>query len=319
MSVNFTSYTDSILEQTDTRPLEPETAVDIFEFLTSPHYLCEDPTPFQRVATKTTYGLWGRYPPDEEESKVIRTLEYKWKIPFSYLNIPNPEIIVFVLGRRGTKSTLMSYFATYGIYTLICRGDPQRYYGIRERHPIYITHVAAAGHQAAAVFTLTSNNIKKMPFFRPYIDFDKDNTTELRLFSPHDIVINQRIKARNLLLPKGVMKENTQPGSLNIKSITTSASTNRGDATYMLMFSEFAHFMRAKNAGTQSGDQVMEENPQSDYAIAKALMPSVKDFGLDGRVIVESSPLEKGGEFYTQYCIAGVWNKITLQNLKKVM
>lgn len=300
----FTQYTDNLIKEVHTS-YESIEAVDALEFVTSSVYLNEDPYPFQRVALKTLYGLWPYYSPDKEEEVSLKILKEKWKLVIDIDRSEPLTHFVMALGRRSTKSTLASYFATYAVYTLICKGNPQAYYSIREKHPIYITHVAAKGKQAEAVFTLTGNNIRKVPFFRPYIDFEKDNSTELRLFSPFDVHVNNQIKTRNAALSRGAMKESTEPGSLNIKSITTSAATNRGDATFMLMLSEFAHFQRAKIEPNKSLDQVLEENPQTDYAIYKALAPSVKDFGKDGKIILESSPLEKGGEFYRHYCIGG--------------
>ncbi len=304
----FSNYADTLLTKVDTETLVPIKAVDAFEFITSIDFLSEDPFPAQRVIIKTLYNLWPYYPPDREEDIVLKVLEKKWHIR---INLDRTEandpvmFLVLVLGRRSTKSTVTSWFACFSAYSLICKGNPQRYYRIRERHPIHITHIAASGAQAADVFTLTSNNIKRVPFFRPYIDFDKDNSTELRLFSPSDNLLNQQLRLRNSQLSKGLMKENRMPGSILIESITASAATNRGNAIYFLMFSEFAHTQRAKMDLTKSADQIAEENPQTDYALWKAMVPSVKDFGTDGKVVAESSPREKGGEFYHQYSIAG--------------
>ncbi len=234
----------------------------------------------------------------------IKEINYKGKKPTYDLSVEKThnyianDIVVH-------NSSSLSFLASIGAYKLICKGNPQKYYRIRERQPITIMHIAAAGKQAASVFTLTSDNIKKVPFFRPYIDFDKDNTTELRMFTPHDLMLNQKIKQRNALLGRGMMKENTLPGSIYIKSITTSAASSRGDAVYMLLFSEFAHFEWAKFDINDSSESILEANPSTDYAVNTALTPSVLDFGEDGKIVYESSPSVKGGEFYHQYCIGG--------------
>ena len=300
----FSTYTDNLIGQVKIIH-EAIPPVDAIEFVSSKEYLNEMPTPFQRVALKTLYTLWQTYPPDEEEQIVLDILKNKWKINIDLDNMEPVLYFILVLGRRSTKSTLSSFIASYEMYKLICRGNPQTYYGIRERHPIFITHIAAKASQAADVFTLTSNNIRKVKFFEPYIDFDKNNSTELRLFSPYDLYLNEQIKLKNSILAKGTPKQALLPGSLNIRSITTSASTNRGNAVIVLMISEFAHFERAKADPGKSLDQMVEENPQTDYAIYKAMAPSVKDFGKDSKIILESSPMEKGGEFYRHYCIAG--------------
>jgi hypothetical protein len=302
MSSLFEDYANTVADEVTDDP-RPIAEVDCLKFVT--HFLGEHPTPLQRIVIKTLYLLWNTYPPDDEELKLLSILQTKWRIKVDLERTDPILFLVLVLGRRSTKSSLMSFLATYAIYTLICKGNPQKYYGIRERHPIFVTHVAAASGQAADVFTLTRDNIRKCDFFIPYTDFDRDNTTELRLFTPFDLSVNARIRYRNSLVPRGYPKENFQPGSLMAKSITTSSTSQRGEATFMLMLSEFAHFQRANIDPSKSADQAISENPRSDYAIETALVPSVKDFGKDGKVIYESSPAEKGGEFYHQYCVAG--------------
>jgi intein/homing endonuclease len=216
------------------------------------------------------------------------------------------------------NSTLMSFFSCVSTYELITLGNPQKHFGIRDRHPIYITHVAAGGDQAEAVFTLSRDNIRSTDFFKPFIDFDKDSSTELRLFTPVDKLENDKIfeMNRKVLRGSGESKEPRKPGTINIKSVTTSGTTKRGDATYLLMLSEFAHFVRAKFDPTKSEEQLVSENPRSDYAITKALIPSVQDFGDEGRVIMESSPVEKGGEFYHYYCMAGGMEQENFANIE---
>lgn len=283
---------------------KPKNTVDAFEFTTSVEYLSINPTPFQRLVVKTLYNLWRVYPPDKEELKLIRILKNKWQIDIDF-DRPDPVMfLVLALGRRSTKSTTMSILASYAVYQLVCLDHPQKYYGIRARQRIYITHIAASARQAEEVFTMTKDNIRHVPFFRRYIDFDKDTSSDLRLFTPYDLRENEAIRLRNKTLPKGYTKESLLPGSIQVKSITTSAASNRGDSTYMLLFSELAHFKRAKFIQGQTEEQIAAENPQSDYAIVKALVPSTKDYKQDAKVVFESSPAEKGGEFYKQYCIA---------------
>jgi hypothetical protein len=299
--ISFNSYATSLIQTVESNfaSIDP---VDCFEFVTNPSFLCEDPTPFQRIAIKTFHSLWPLYPPDEEEQRLLTVLDNKWHLKIDTNNQDAIQHFVMVLGRRSTKSTLASFFATYSGYQLICRGNPQQYYGIRDRHPIHVVHIAAAGEQAQDMFALTRDNIKKVTFFAPYIDFTKDNTSELRLFSPFDLWQNEKIRRR---VHESGMKENLLPGSITIQSITTSSRTKRGKAIILLMFSEFAHFERARIDINKSEEQYVEENPQTDYAMITAMVPSVLDFGPDGKVIYESSPAEKGGEFYHQYCIAG--------------
>ena len=304
MEISFEDYGNELVSTVEqsVAGIQP---VDALKFVLASEYLNEDPTPFQSLMLKTIYNLWNIYPPSEEEENLLKILWNNWHIKINF-DRTNPVLFtVMSVGRRSGKTSLASFIDTYEMYKLICRGDPQSYYNIRDRQRIHITHVAAAGDQAEEVFSMTSDNIKRIAFFRPYIDFDKDNSTELRLFSPYDLYINRQIKERNIRVPRGSMKENTLPGSLCIESITTSAASARGRAIIVLMLSEFSHFMRAKMSATATEEQILSENKQSDYAIFKALSPSVKDFGSDGKIIMESSPLEKGGEMYSHYCIGG--------------
>lgn len=304
MSNLFSSFADSVIQKIETK-IAPIQEVDPLYFITSSAFMNEDPTPFQRVLIKTLYSLWDLYPPDQDELELLSTLKRNWGIEIKLDRVDPVLNLVLCLGRRSTKSTISAFIASISMYQLICKGNPQEYYGIRERHPIYVVHMASAGSQATDVFSLTSNCIKKVPFFLPYIDFDKDNSTELRLRSPYDLYLNDEIRRRNLIRPEGTSRENLLPGSLNIKSVTTSASSHRGEAIITLILSEFAHFQRTNMTSKASEGGILEENPRSDYAVYKALAPSVKDFGRDGKIILESSPSEKGGEFYFHYCCAG--------------
>lgn len=302
---DFSSLSEELVNESlqESKPITP---VDALEFVTSPLYLNENPTPFQRLLLKTFYGLWDQYPPDEPELLLLQILETKWHLKID-LRRPDPvTVMILVLGRRSTKSTSLSFLATYAAYELICMDNPQQHFGIRERHPIYITHVAAKSEQASAVFQYTYNNIRKCAFFSPFIDFDKDTTTQLRLCTPYDLRRNRQISARNSVRLRGQVKESLLPGSINIKSITTASTTNRGDATYLLMFSELAHFQRARVDDSGIGELA---NDRTDYAVVEALVPSTKDFGDAGRVVMESSPAEKGGEFYRHYCMGGGWEQ----------
>ena len=314
--MSFAEYANQIVSKVEEN-FKPILEVDAFTFITSPEYMGETLFPFQSLIIKTFYSLWPIYPPTELESQLLWLLEDEWKVK---IDINNPESISFlilVLGRRSGKSSLISFIATYEMYSLICKDNPQAYYNIRDRHPIHIMHVAAAGPQAEDVFRLTNDNIRRVQFFRKYIDFDKDNSSELRLFSPYDLRKNEEIRIKNtqVIRGSGIQKESLLPGSLGVESITTSAATNRGKAIKCLMLSEFAHFPRGGKQDDESG-LIASENLRTDYAIWKALTPSVKDFGKDGRVLAESSPKEKGGEFYHHYCIGGGYEQDKFEEIQ---
>jgi len=265
------------------------------------------------------YGLWKKYPLSEEEQEVVKILKDEWHIDLN-LAERDPkqfvEILILVLGRRAGKSSLISFVQTYEAYKLICKGDPQRYYNLRERHTIWIVNCAKDGDQAQDPFRLCKDNIRRIPFFAKYVDWSKDNESELRLFTPADLYENSKIQKYNNNRTKGTPKKNLLEGSIMITAFTTSAASKRGKAIICLVLDEYAHFDRAKSIGGGSTEEdILSEMPQTDYAMLKALSPSTKDFNLidqgiyDGKIIMISSPREKGGEFYRHYCLAGGWEQ----------
>jgi hypothetical protein len=260
--------------------------VDALIFLTSPEFMHESPLPFQRVAIKTLYNLWDKYPPDAEEHEFLETEAREWDINTDLTDKSPVTHLVLVLGRRSGKTTLASFVATYSLYQLICLGNPQAHYDLRNRQPIHIMHLACKEGQAQEVYNLTRDKITSMEFFAPFIDFDKNTSTTLRLFTPFDLAMS-KTNERTVGTPL--------PGTIYIESVPTVGASNRGKSIYTLIISEFAHFQR-------SG---VDLNQQTDYEIYRALSPSAKDFKNDGKILLESSPREKAGEFYNQYCLAG--------------
>jgi len=177
---------------------------------------------------------------------------------------------------------------------------------------IFVHNCAKDGSQAQDPFRLCKDNIRRIPFFEKYVDWSKDNSEELRLFTPADLYENAQIRKYNDARTKGITKKNLLEGSIMVAAFTTSAASKRGKAVICLILDEFAHFERTKTVGGGATEEdILAEMPQTDYAMLKALSPSTKDFIMadkmifDGKVIMISSPREKGGEFYRNYCLAG--------------
>ena len=205
------NFRKSIDKQYDDR--EKATAavaeVDAYVFCTSSKYLGERLFAWQSLAIKIIYGLWKAYPVTPEEQKVLDLLRNGWSINLDLENRDVNEVIeilILVLGRRSGKSSLISFMQTYEAYKLICKGDPQKYYNIRNRNPIYIINCAKDGDQAQDPFRLCKDNIKRIPFFSKYIDSTKDNEGELRLFTPADLYENEQIRHYNDTRPKHLPK-----------------------------------------------------------------------------------------------------------------
>lgn len=319
------SFVNTVKRQYTTRlgATAPIKEVDAYVFCTSSKYLGERLYPWQSLAIKIIYGLWNEYAIEKEEQDILDALKDEWRVDLDLIN-RDPgqfiEILILVLGRRAGKSSLISFVQTYEAYKLICKGDPQKYYHLRERHPIWIVNCAKDGEQAQDPFRLCKDNIRRIPFFGKYVDWSKDNESELRLFTPADLYENKKIQKYNATRPAGTPKKNLLEGSIMVVAFTTSAASKRGKAIICLVLDEFAHFDRAKTIGGGATEEdILAEMPQTDYAMLKALTPSTKDFNLidqgifDGKIIMISSPREKGGEFYHHYCLAGGWEQTNPQ------
>jgi len=268
---------------------------DAFEFITGDRFMNQRLFPFQRVVIKTLYGLWSKYPPDEEEQRFIDLEKQNWDLTIDLDRPDSIQHLVLVAGRRSSKTTISSCIAVYSAYRLICLGDPQAYYGLRARQPIHILHLACKEGQAQEMFRPTKDKVLAMEFFAPYIDRNRNSRGELGFFTPTDIEMNTKIEIDNRRCRDGQAKRPLLPGSLTIESVTSVSTTNRGKSVCCLILSEFAHMQRAG----------LEDTKMSDHALYVALEPSLKDFGGDGKIILESTPKERGGEFYRHYCLGG--------------
>ena len=304
MGFSFVDYGIKKLEEQSKlfTPVEP---VDALEFVTSPLYLGVDVSnyPVESLVLKLYYKLWEKYPFTPGEQKILETLRDEWDIDIDLEDLKNRKIdlLILVIGRRGTKTSVIAFIAAYEAYKLICKANPQKYYKILQKDEIFILNMASSARQARTLFSNLKNRIKNSSFFSKYIDFDKDTETELRLFTPYDIWVNQQIQERNKDKDRG-QREKLRRGSIVLESIATSARGSRSRAAIVVIFDEFAHVTRAK-VGRVVSDGVGSNI--SDKEIYRGLTPSTKTFGRDGKIIAISSPAEKAGKFYSLYVSAG--------------
>jgi intein/homing endonuclease len=74
--------------------------------------------------------------------------------------------LVLVLGRRSGKSLSASIIAAYEIYKLLCRKNPQAYYGIPSGSEIRILDVANDREQASIVFGDINGYVNQVDYFK---------------------------------------------------------------------------------------------------------------------------------------------------------
>jgi hypothetical protein len=193
------------------------------------------------------------------------------------------KIIELVMGRRSSKTFITSIMATYEAYKLLelPNGNPQRYYKIVAGKEIYILGIAVSEKQALELlFKDIKDRVAGAPYFRDKINKNVNRQNEIRLLTEEDKRVNaeRASKGINILLE----------GSIVLLSGHSNSPALRGKPIIFLAFDEIAHFPATN--GKSSGD-----------SLYYALVPSVKQFGVDGKIVMLSDPSGKEGVFWKTF------------------
>lgn len=315
---------ESILDQTISSMLSSGGAynrsiVDIITFCNSPEYLNflgQDPPlklwPMQQVVLKMYYrGTKGnehvKLTGDEED--MIRriakeeTLDYDHELGGfnqvleKYRRNKIFTHLLLIMGRRSSKTTLVSIIAAYEAYKLLETpgGNPQKAYGIAADKNIHIINVAVNEQQALdPLFVEIESRIARSPYFASKINHEASKKGKICLLTDNDKLENENRRKRGM----SVLLE----GSIVLLSGHSNSASLRGHATICVLFDEFAHFV--STSGRSSGDEVYD-----------ALLPSMKQFGDDGKIVMLSDPRGKDGLFWKMFQLS---QRRVLDNLGEV-
>lgn len=278
--------------------------LDIIEFCESPDWGNLKLYPAQSLFFKIAYKLWEKYPFTPQEESLIDLEKTEWGIDLALRMHDNRlNYFMFIVGRRGLKSSTISLIMAFEAYRLIYLQNPQKHFNLIQGTDIYITNCAANEDQARSVFNLASEMLRNVPFFQDYMDKRTDNSSEIGLFTPFEVEQNRLIRERNTLVPRGeaYRKERTRSGSIILKSIPTSATGARSRGAVVVIFDEFSHFERPKRRGKGDPRDIIGGNMRTDEAMYRALTPSVSTFGLEYKVFVIGSPADASGKCYSLY------------------
>jgi len=180
--------------------------------------------------------------------------------------------VIFVGGRRGSKSWLGATAASYVIWRLLALGDPARYFGIAAGKQLQVPVFAGQRDQARAnQFADVSNLITSAPCFRPYVA--KESAGSLWLYSPAQ-------------LEAGGVPPNRAALVISAKEATPLAG--RGPATPLQLFDEMAHM--AATGANRSAQEVFS-----------ASHPALAQFATTSFLYEASSPWTQQGQFHTNY------------------
>jgi len=198
--------------------------------------------------------------------------------------------IVFIIGRRGSKTTMTSIISAYTVYLLLLMEDPHSFFEVAHSEPIGI---ALCSNSAEGADRQLRNLVQLMhpcKFFQPYIFGTKGGKYWLR--TP-------------IFKEKEEMGVTTSPGNILIEAYAASPSV-RGASNIVVIMDEYGHFNDA---------DVSAKKKPLDIKLYEALTPSVAGFSDEdgnayGKSFVMSSPNGKKGELYRMFQV-GKENKDT--------
>lgn len=189
--------------------------------------------------------------------------------------------IVFVIGRRGSKTTVTSIISAYMVYLLLLMEDPHSFFGVAHSEPIGIALCANSSEGADRQLRNLIQLMHPCKFFQPYIYGTLGGKYWLRtpIFKEKE--------------EEGVT---TSAGNILIEAYAASPSV-RGASNIIVIMDEYGHF--------NDSDVVAKKKPL-DAKLYEALTPSVAGFSDDegkayGKSFVMSSPNGKKGELYKMF------------------
>lgn len=220
------------------------------------------------------------------EQEYLNYLYDQGRCNIQYLDDKPRNELVLIIGRRGTKSSMASWIAAYESYKLLKTYHPQKYYNMLSDAEIHLTCIATAEDQANLMFRQILGHFSQCEYFHRYMN--KPTADKVYIRSRRDLEkYGEEGKA-----------------SIVVKSAPCSARALRGAGNILVIQDEQAHFV----------DEVTQSN-KSDKAVYDAMTPSVAQFGMDGKIINISSPLNKSGVLWDLYnkALSGSENILMIQ------
>ncbi|MDB4330307.1 hypothetical protein N9948_01150 [bacterium] len=220
------------------------------------------------------------------EKEYLEYLYNEGRCNIKYIDDKPRNELVLIIGRRGTKSTISSWIAAYETYKLLKTYHPQKFYGLLPDAEINITCVATSEDQANLLFRQVLGHFAHCTYFHRYM--------------------NRPTADRVMIRSRRELEKYGEDGkaSLIVRSAPCSARGLRGAGNILVIMDEQAHFV----------DEKAQSN-KSDKAVYDSITPSVAQFGVDGKIINISSPLNKSGMLWNLHCQAleGAENILMIQ------
>jgi len=180
--------------------------------------------------------------------------------------------LVLVLGRRASKSFLVSILVAWRVWRLLALKDPQAHYQMPAQKtlliPIFGTDQAAVRRDA---YGDVERLLLSSPCFKPFLG--ARTTTSISLLTPAQLEAGAR--------------PGLDEGSIQIAAVASTSTAGRGPAVPMLWFDESAH---AQGAGSTADSLDL-------YGSAS---PATAQFP-DALIVQSSTPWETSGQLFVSY------------------
>lgn len=180
--------------------------------------------------------------------------------------------MVLVLGRRASKSFLVSIMVAWRVWRLLALKDPQAHY---QMPPLKTLLIEVFGTDQAAVRRDAYGDVERLlssaACFKPFLG--AQTSTSISLLTPSQLEAGARSRV--------------DEGSIQIAAVASTSTAGRGPAVPMLWFDESAHALGAGSTA-DSVDLYGSASP------ATAQFP-------DALIVHSSTPWETSGQLYVSY------------------
>ncbi len=257
------------------------TPVSIIEF--TEEWLKLKLYPAQRIILKVYNGE----ELDEWELDIVKLWIQKGHLPPGILNrIQEGEPfrrIIMAVGRRGSKSTLSAVIALYETYRLLLKPNPQEFYTIQEGERIQIACVADSTNQAdETIFSKIHSFLPKCKWLMDRLPLGTELKPGRDIFFQTDA---DRNEIEQVYLDTG---KRPWKASIQLRVYSALSGRIRGRSIIVIVMDEMAHYQN-------------REGRDNAHNISEAAVPSIMEFGPDGRVIAISSPKYESGKFFEMW------------------
>lgn len=190
--------------------------------------------------------------------------------------------VIFVGGRRGSKSFLGALAGAYVLWHYLTLGDPQGHFGIDRSKQLGVYVFANQEQQAMAnQWKDLRDVIIGAKCFVPWVPRNP-KVELLQVFAPND---DARVRE---LQDMGIVLKPEEMSSFVVEPMGSAAVSARGPAACMDFFDEFA--LVSKTTSKSSSEDLWQ-----------AATPALDQFRKWAFIYMGSSPYQMTGEFYKQY------------------